>query len=668
MNCFSICKFCSSNSNKLNVESPQKKEYYKENLDQTDNDSTYGVIDTQDSLTIENTEKNRKSIIINSPQPSKIINVSFRHKAKKVLFGGDRLSQPAIIKEPTKDSNKLLNRKSLPLFNSKNKRELPKLPVPSINENTSSVNNENKNLFISSKKISFDEKANEVYESIYPETDSIVDPFYTKIINDNKNTQKYDYPIFNNKSKKNNVNEKNQINDDPIYTSASQIYGGSEDAYSSILSNVGGDKENGYAKMTERKSSNDSDNNIPMVDEDLPSSSTVQNSVSVNIDALYAKIKRPSNKEGNKNKEVNNKETNFNDSIPTSITNDNKILQKVDNPTFDTLYQQLDESGSGSIISSNSQNPSYRYITVRETVDVVRERIRRHEEELSRERNNNVGNHGREHYYSTINEYESVGDGNISDNIYDITNSSSTTTNYINSKKTNIINDKSSTSNTINRVRIIKPRIIPSTTYPNMNKILYNNNYNNQSNIKTKSCSMAEINNIHKKRSNVHTINIKLTGEKFKETDKNVEPDINLKKTFLSSFDISWSSPLDNAITFISEMLGEETPVENVFDDTFNISYNIISASIDKIKDLSDSMIMSRTNFIDNGCQTERITKIPKVTERKKSIDIGTQTSNIQKIFEDNKKKLQRINKISSKDYVSTIDLSNERSWPLKKE
>uniref|UniRef100_A0A0K0EQQ6 cGMP-dependent protein kinase n=1 Tax=Strongyloides stercoralis TaxID=6248 RepID=A0A0K0EQQ6_STRER len=665
MNCFSICKLCSSNSNKLSMKSPKKKENNIESIDQVDNDSTYGVIDPQTSITIENNDSNKKLSSLNSPQPSKIINVSFRHKARKVLFGNDRLSQPAIIKENTKDSSKILNRKSLPLFSSKNKRELPKLPVPSINENNSSSNNDGKNLFITSKEIPFDEKANEVYETIYPETDSIVDPFYTKIINDNKNTQKYDYPIFNNnKCKKGNGKEKNQINEDPIYTSASQIYGGSDDAYSSILSNVGGDKENGYAKVTERKNSNDTDSNIPMVDEDLPSSSTVQNPVSINLDSLYAKIKRPTNKE--KNKEKNCLETTSKDPIPSSITNDsNKLLQKVDNTTFDSLYQQLDESGSGSIISSYSQNPSYRYITVRETVDVVRERIRRHEEELSRERNNNVNNPGREHYYSTINEYESVGDGNISDNIYDITNSSSTTTNYMNSKNLNI-NNKLSTSNPTNKIRIIKPKIIPSTTYPSMKQVLLNNNYNNQSQIKTKCVSMAEIDTLHKNNSNIHTIDIKLTGRKFNENL--LESNINLQKTFLSSFDLSWSNQLDNAITFISEILGKETPIENVFDDTFNIGYNIISSSIDKIKDLSDSMIMSKTNFIDNGCQTERISKIPKVLERKKSIDIGTQTYNIQKIFNINKNKLSKINKTISKDYVSTIDLSNERSWPLKKE
>lgn len=43
---------------------------------------------------------------------------------------------------------------------------------------------------------------------------------------------------------------------------------------------------------------------------------------------------------------------------------------------------QLEESESGSIVSDgSSQNPSYRYLTVRESVDIVRERIRRREME-----------------------------------------------------------------------------------------------------------------------------------------------------------------------------------------------------------------------------------------------------------------------------------------------
>jgi hypothetical protein len=49
-------------------------------------------------------------------------------------------------------------------------------------------------------------------------------------------------------------------------------------------------------------------------------------------------------------------------------------------PEDDSIYQ-MDESGSGSITSSSSFNPSYRYLTVRETLGVIRERIRRRNEE-----------------------------------------------------------------------------------------------------------------------------------------------------------------------------------------------------------------------------------------------------------------------------------------------
>uniref|UniRef100_A0A0K0FM05 CUE domain-containing protein n=1 Tax=Strongyloides venezuelensis TaxID=75913 RepID=A0A0K0FM05_STRVS len=228
-------------------------------------------------------------------------------------------------------------------------------------------------------------------------------------------------------------------------------------------------------------------------------------------------------------------------------------------------------------------------------------------------------------------------------------------------------NVKLPTSFTSNRVRIIRPRIISSSvTCPSIHNILIGRSNNNESEIKSKSASMAEINTLHKNNSNIHNINVNLMSGKCTDKDTKVKSDdMNLKKTFLSSFDISWNNSLDSVISFISEILGEETPVKNVLDDTFNISYDIISAGIDKVKDLSESMISSRTNFTDNGSQTERISKIHIVQERKKSMDAGTQTS--QKIHQDNRKRSVGQKKKISNDYVSTIDLSNERSWPLKK-
>uniref|UniRef100_A0A0N4ZZ39 cGMP-dependent protein kinase n=1 Tax=Parastrongyloides trichosuri TaxID=131310 RepID=A0A0N4ZZ39_PARTI len=637
MNCFAICKLCSTNSSKMKESTTKKKEKDKEFIDQVDNDSTYGVIDSTTSEIPDNEEKNKKTNSIHSPQSTKTTNVSFRFRAKKVLFGNDRLSQPSILKDNVKENTKSTNRKSLPIFCNKNKRELPKLPVPIVDDEKSNEKN-------GKRQISFDDKVNEVYESIYPEIDSIVDPFYSKL-NEGQGTQKYDYPIFNNKSKKSTGREKNQ--DDPIYTSASQIYGGSEDAYSSIVSNVGGEKENGYAKMSERKD-NDPDNNIPMVDEDLPSTSIANNSVSVNLDALYAKIKRPINKHINRNMELENPR--FEDSIPILSNTDNSILPKNDNITSDSLYQQLDESGSGSIVSSHSRNPSYRYITVRETVDVVRERIRNQQEEAFREGNNNNNNNiipqGREHYYSSINEYESVGDGNISDNIYDI--NTSYTANYL--KKNN------------EGVRIIRPKIVPSTTYPSIRRMYDNRTVLNK--INSRSISMAEI---AKNNSNVKTINIKQLGKDYDKTSSSNNNDNNLKKNLSNSYNHSWSSSLDNAITFISEILGEQTPVEDIMDDAINISYDIFSSSIDKMKNISDSMISSRTNYSEIGSQTDCITKIPQRSNRKKSVDVETQTKIVKKVQEETLKKKIEPRLVHPKDYVSTIDLSNERSWPLKK-
>lgn len=73
----------------------------------------------------------------------------------------------------------------------------------------------------------------------------------------------------------------------------------------------------------------------------------------------------------------------------------------------ESIYQ-LDESGSGSITSSGSCNPSYRYLTVRESLGVIRERIRRRNEESNYATTEN-NSPAKEHYYSTIsNDYDSV--------------------------------------------------------------------------------------------------------------------------------------------------------------------------------------------------------------------------------------------------------------------
>ena len=70
------------------------------------------------------------------------------------------------------------------------------------------------------------------YESIDAENDSISDPLYSKV-DENPASQRYDYPSFRTKIMANAAKRKvNPGTDEPLYTSASQIYsGGSEDPY-----------------------------------------------------------------------------------------------------------------------------------------------------------------------------------------------------------------------------------------------------------------------------------------------------------------------------------------------------------------------------------------------------------------------------------------------------
>lgn len=90
-------------------------------------------------------------------------------------------------------------------------RELPKLPKKAFNRNNIP---------------SIDDPTNPTYESIDVENDSISDPLYSKV-DENPSSQRYDYPMFRNKQGK-----KKHPADEPLYTSASQIYsGGSEDPY-----------------------------------------------------------------------------------------------------------------------------------------------------------------------------------------------------------------------------------------------------------------------------------------------------------------------------------------------------------------------------------------------------------------------------------------------------
>uniref|UniRef100_A0AC34Q735 Uncharacterized protein n=1 Tax=Panagrolaimus sp. JU765 TaxID=591449 RepID=A0AC34Q735_9BILA len=259
-------------------------------------------------------------------------------------------------------------------------RELPRIPKKAFNRNNIP---------------SIDDAVNPTYESIDAENDSMTDPFYSRV-DDNPNRSN-GFTSYRNKNPTRAVKR-----EEPLYTSASQIYsGGSEDPYSSIVSDLPG-------PSTSRRQQNDDDGSssyyasgYAKIKDPVPSSSLRK---AVDIDQLYAKINRPSIR----------KATNQVGAIKdVQQPNSNAFGRRPMTVSF--AQDQLNESGSGSIVSGTSTNPSYRYLTVRETVDVVRERIRQRQANLNE---NDLTEPVREHYYSTIaNEYESVG-GSLNGSIY----------------------------------------------------------------------------------------------------------------------------------------------------------------------------------------------------------------------------------------------------------
>uniref|UniRef100_A0A914HPX0 Uncharacterized protein n=1 Tax=Globodera rostochiensis TaxID=31243 RepID=A0A914HPX0_GLORO len=187
-----------------------------------------------------------------------------------------------------------------------------------------------------------------------------------------------------------------RIADEPLYATASQIYSmGSEDPYSSIVS-IGGGGGGGsssayyerYGAYYYRINRNGTANRMAQT-----STATLDNNKCSELDALYAKIDRKASL-----------------AEPTQLGTSSAAahcqLEKQPHQ-----QQPECESGSGSVGSSQ---PSYRYLTVREDVGVIRERIRLREQanlerRLEQERD--------DAYYSTIgNEYETVGEGGSSTN------------------------------------------------------------------------------------------------------------------------------------------------------------------------------------------------------------------------------------------------------------
>uniref|UniRef100_A0A7E4VJ11 SH2 domain-containing protein n=1 Tax=Panagrellus redivivus TaxID=6233 RepID=A0A7E4VJ11_PANRE len=358
-------------------------------------DDTYGTID--DRIT----------------RPGKPDPVSLRPNPKAIT--GDRHSTPST--RPSR-SDGTPNRKSVSFFPFMKKlkttpqRELPQVPKKSFSRNVPPIDAD---------------PSNPMYECIGDgENDSISDPLYSKVDDQpgpSGTGQRYDYPMFRGNQRKHPpaaLKKRNLLSngvapiastsgDEPVYTSASAIYsGGSEDPYSSIVSEAGGRRQgddnsiydHGYARVKD-PSTVAGPSRRPVV---VGARTETDGSGVSNIDQLYAKINRPSMRRVRLAADEPGPSTLPQNPLPSSLPS-----------TVDV--NQTNESGSGSVVSGTSTNPSYRYLTVRETVDVVRERIRQRQEAAATAAAEMAP--VREHYYSTIaNEYESVGGGSIADSIY----------------------------------------------------------------------------------------------------------------------------------------------------------------------------------------------------------------------------------------------------------
>ncbi|VDM74437.1 unnamed protein product [Strongylus vulgaris] len=232
-----------------------------------------------------------------------------------------------------------------------------------------------------------DEDGNPTYESIDPENDSLIDPLYSKLgeVSCSRPERKYDYPVFS--GRKTAVAP--LADDGFVYQNASQIYTicGSEDPYSSITSepprpSAFVDREGcstsshnaGYAKIRQE------DLNAAWRRERLEQTE-------MEVDQLYSKIRRSS---------LLNGDDSASTAGPSHVTVEDKMGEIIVPVISPHSIKNVDAE------SLSSREPSYRYITVRENADVVRERLRLQGQ---------LAPPAREHYYSVIgNEYETVGD------------------------------------------------------------------------------------------------------------------------------------------------------------------------------------------------------------------------------------------------------------------
>ncbi|CAB3410385.1 unnamed protein product [Caenorhabditis bovis] len=325
----------------------------KESKDQDECD--YGVVaaPSKDNTTIES-------------GPSRTINI---RSITKAVRNHDRHSQPVGTKNAFSS-----NRQSAP------GRALPQLPAD-LYTPIDKKRDKDDIRFV-------DETINPMYECIDAETDSFVDPLYSKVgeVRGNPNgtrDRRYDYPIFPGRQ----TGQPRPSQDDTLYQSASQIYApGSEDPYSSITSErerniaaADGDGDTssaydpGYAKVTShsKPKKQNGKSRLEKTEREL--------------DLLYSKIRRPT--------------PSMDDDLPGPSRID---PINVPLPPTDPIPQPVPYDSQ----SVASREPSYRYITMRENADSLRERLRQ-EGKLDRPI--------REHYYSTIgNDYETINTPNAS--------------------------------------------------------------------------------------------------------------------------------------------------------------------------------------------------------------------------------------------------------------
>lgn len=335
----------------------------KANRDKQD-ETDYGVV------TVTGNPSNSNS------KPAALHNINFRPNPVKTPH--ERHSQPV-----TNMLQNILtfNRQSAP------GRALPKLPADLY----TAIDKKAKRGGVTAGDVDdirfVDETVNPMYECIDAETDSFVDPLYSKVGEvagpSTSRDRKYDYPIFSGRP------QNRARPDETVYQSASQIYApNSEDPYSSITSERGrnanendGDTSSaydpGYAKVNLNNQPKPADKKKSKIEK-----------TERELDLLYSKIRRNVSHYGD-------------DSQPGPSNRPDPILPNF--PIVDATPPPIafDEQSAVS-----SREPSYRYITMRENADVVRERLRQ-QGQLDQPR--------REHYYSTIgNEYETIANGNVS--------------------------------------------------------------------------------------------------------------------------------------------------------------------------------------------------------------------------------------------------------------